>query len=263
MNVRAQAYLAGREVARLASTAIPGRRQCPCCGARFAYFLPFRFGPLSASPVMRALGAIGSDTSRFACPACGCTDRERHLWLYFDALSLWDRFPGARVLHVAPEVHLRRKIEALGPKTYLPGDLIPADPSVQPLDITKIDAEDGAFDIVLCNHVLEHVPDDARAMRELRRVLAPGGFAILQTPYSDKLDRSIEDAWISGSDDRTRQLLFGLRDHVRLYGRDLFERLRAAGFALDLRTHADTLGPDTSSRYGVNEREPLVLARAG
>lgn len=254
------------EAVRL-STAFAGRLSrmvgkkcsCPACGERFAFFLPFSLERWRSS-VTRTLHTVGSDVFRFRCPACGAHDRERHLMLYFDALDLWSRFDGARVLHIAPERKLRERIENLRVKQYVAADLFPADDTIQRVDVTDIQFEDGAFDVVICNHVLEHVPDDRAAMRELRRVLASGGIAVLQTPYSTRLESAIEDPGVD--DDDARWLLFGQEDHVRLYGRDLFTRLADAGFTLDVKGHHEALAPYSAEQFGVNPREDLLLVRA-
>jgi SAM-dependent methyltransferase len=100
------------------------------------------------------------------------------------------------------------------------------------LDLVDVDQPDDLFDVIICNHVLEHVPDDRRAMSELYRVLKPGGFAILQVPISFVIERTIEDPSISEPAERAR--LFGQPDHVRLYGADYPDRLGEAGFQVEV-----------------------------
>jgi SAM-dependent methyltransferase len=129
---------------------------------------------------------------------------------------------------------------------------------VERIDVTRIPYGDASFDWVLCNHVLEHVPDDALALREIRRVLRPGGTAVLQTPFASGLEKSLEDAGEIGTDAK-RTEFYGQEDHVRLYGRDLFERIQAAGFRLELKTHGECLPDADAARCGVNRDEPLFL----
>jgi SAM-dependent methyltransferase len=121
---------------------------------------------------------------------------------------------------------------------------------MQRCDITDIPQPDGAFDIVICNHVLEHVPDDRKAMRELRRVLRPGGLAVLQHPVQDRPD-TYEDFSVVDATERLR--VFGQEDHVRIYGWDMLDRLRAAGFD-DIET------PEPWREFSPDERTRLGLA---
>ena len=200
----------------------------------------------------------GSDFDNFWCPFCRSHDRERHLILFFDRLGAWERLAGAAVLHLAPEKHLAGRIAACGPARYVRGDLFPSREGVERIDVTAIPYADGAFDWVICNHVLEHVPDDARALREIMRVLRPGGTAILQTPFASGLEKTLEDP--AGIDtDAKRIEFYGQEDHVRLYGRDLFDRIRAAGFRLELRRHDECLPDVDAARCGVSRDEPLFL----
>jgi SAM-dependent methyltransferase len=120
--------------------------------------------------------------------------------------------------------------------------------------------DDGSFDVVIANHVLEHVADDQKALGEIRRVLKAGGYAILQTPYSAKLHRTWQDAGIDT--DTARLQAYGQADHVRLFGRDIFNRIAATGFESCVKMHADVLASIAPLTYGVNEREPLFQKTA-
>ena len=102
------------------------------------------------------------------------------------------------------------------------------------MDIQDLPFEPSSYDLIVCSHVLEHVPDDRRAMKELRRVLRPGGLALLQRPIDFEADSTVEDPDESDPDERTRR--FGHTDHVRKYGRDIEDRLRTAGFDVSVRT---------------------------
>ncbi|MEA2308499.1 MAG: hypothetical protein QOI65_785, partial [Thermoleophilaceae bacterium] len=114
---------------------------------------------------------------------------------------------------------------------WVGGDLSPEDPGVAALDLTALSFADGSFDMVLCSLVLEHVADDGRAIKELRRVLRSAGMAVLQQPVDDRLERTREDP---GAPPAERLRQFGQEDHVRIYGRDFVERLRAAGFEVEV-----------------------------
>ena len=234
------------------------KHRCYICKVEFSHFLPFRQGWPSLSPVLRQLNVIGSDVENFACPACRCTDRERHLLMYFDVLGLWEKAGATKVLHFAPEHYVAQRIDQARPAEYIRGDLFPTVPEVMRIDITEIPFANDYFDMVVCNHVLEHVPDDKRALAEIFRVLKPGGFAVLQTPYSPVLRWSWEDVGISHEQDRW--FCFGQEDHVRLYGNDFFERVTDAGLKVQRKAHDDLLKDLDSEYYGVNGREDLILA---
>lgn len=235
------------------------RRECVVCGHRLGRFLPYRAGSAGMSPLTRALGVIGSDVDHFECPWCGAHDRERHLVLYLRAKRLLPLPAGLCILHFAPERHLAGILADSGPERYVRGDLFPAAPTVEKIDITAIAYPDATFDLVLANHVLEHVPDDARALAEVWRVLKPGGHAVLQTPYSGRLINSWSDPGIDT--DEARRIAFGQEDHVRLYGRDIFGRIAAAGFESQVALHDELLPQVDPVRYGVNRREPFMLFR--
>lgn len=167
---------------------------------------------------------------------------------------------GQRVLHVAPDRSLRERIQATPGITYIAGDKkepgYTYPPGTVDLDVTSLPYPADHFDLVICSHVLEHVPDDRRAMRELCRVLKPGGVAILLVPMSDR-PVTDEDPAVIDPDERQRR--FGQRDHVRLYGRDYIERLREAGFTVTVERPAATLPADAVFRFGLKADEDLVL----
>jgi len=247
---------------RRALNGLGNRRQCCVCGKTFFKFSAFRGGWKAVSAYLHNMKWTGSDFDNFWCPYCRCHDRERHLILFFERLGFWDKLTGAAILHVAPEKRLAARIEACRPARYVKGDLVPSREGVEKLDVTRIHYPDATFDWVFCNHVLEHVPNDAQALGELFRVLKPGGIAVLQTPFASGLGTSLEDPAEINTDEK-RIEYYGQEDHVRLYGRDLFDRIRAAGFSLDLKKHDDCLPDIDPVRYGVNRDEPLFLCRKG
>ncbi|MCD9124384.1 class I SAM-dependent methyltransferase [Luteimonas fraxinea] len=206
---------------------------------------------------MSALEVIGSDVDRFKCPRCFSHDRERHLYLYLAAAGIYERIPEADLLHFAPERHLSRKFASQAPKRYVRCDLHPNAEGIDAVDICAMPFGDQSFDLLVANHVLEHVHDDGRALAEVHRVLRPGGFAILQTPFSRKLQVTWEDDGIS--DDWSRTQAYGQEDHVRLYGRDFFSRVAAAGFLNRCSVHKQLLGSIDPVRFGVNADEPFML----
>jgi SAM-dependent methyltransferase len=215
--------------------------ECPCCGGRFGAFAPRGERP----------GAV--------CPRCDALERHR-------VLALWLREHGrlgaeARdLLHIAPEHGLRRALRAVPGVRWTGGDLVPADPGVVAADVTALPFADASFDLVLCSHVLEHVPDDARAMRELRRVLRPAGRAPLQQPIDEAAERTREDPRVTSPDERRRA--FGQEDHVRVYGRDFTDRLRVAGFDVRVDRYVDALDPGVVARHGLRTAGPSGQLRS-
>jgi SAM-dependent methyltransferase len=173
-------------------------------------------------------------------------------------LWLWLRGrvpPSSRVLHVAPEPGLAGRLQAL-PIDYLSADL-DSPFAMKQWDITAIPEADASFDVLICNHVLEHIPDDMRAMTELRRVLRRGGLAILQHPIHDRPD-TYEDPSVEGPEERLRA--FGQEDHVRIYGWDLLDRLRNAGFEhIEIPEPCDHFSPTERKRFGLAP-SPMIIA---
>lgn len=185
-------------------------RYCNICGYRFAKFGLFnRLHPREAQ-----------------CPVCGSLERHRHLYIYISAI--FPTIAGKKILHFAPEPIIK-EIFKESPAEYFDADIIPGRASYQ-ADITDIPFEDNFFDYIFCIHVLEHIPDDLKAMRELHRVLKPGGTAFLCVPLSKTL---VED--LSITDPKERERVFGQDDHVRRYDRATFQqRLESVNFSLEI-----------------------------
>lgn len=236
-----------------------GSRACAMCGHKVWRYMPYHRGSRGAPPLMRALDGVGSDVDHFECPRCGAHDRERHLLLYMRASGLFERLGGMRVLHFAPERRLWPRIAAAMPSEYVRCDLFPSMPGVVKADMEAMPFADAAFDLVIANHVLEHVDDERKALGEVARVLAPGGFAILQTPYSARLHATWRDPGIDTPEARLQA--YGQEDHVRLFGRDIFERIASAGFESHVCRHAELLGDVDTGVAGVNAAEPFFLFR--
>ena len=210
-------------------------RHCPVCQGSFRSFL-------AAGTVPRADAA---------CPGCGSLERHRLVWIYFERRT--DLFDGRakQVLHVAPEPCLERRLRQRLGAGYLTADLDPRRARVR-LDVTDIPLPDASFDVIYASHVFEHVPDDRRAMRELHRVLRPGGFAVLIVPIT--VAATLEDPSLPPPE-RARR--FGQADHVRRYGPDYVDRLREAGFRVEAISAAD-LVPEAADRVRLG-----VTAAAG
>lgn len=236
---------------------IGDNHQCYICKKKLRRFIPYVGGIKSVPLLLRELRVVGSDVENFFCPHCDCTDRERHLSMYFDRLQLWSKVRGGAVIHFAPEVQLSELIKKENPRLYVKADLNPRSPDTQRIDITDIPYPDNSFDVVICNHVLEHLPDDAKAFSEISRVIKSDGIAIVQTPFSPLLDTSIFSPLINN--DLLRKKYYGEVDHYRLYGNDLFKKFNQAGLTVNLVSHNDALKDFDFRYFGVNPDEDLIL----
>jgi methyltransferase family protein len=236
---------------------VPGRtvHHCVYCDRDIQAWTPFHITEKDVSPFLRKVGITGSNVSRLWCPHCSSTDRERHLKLYFDRLSIWPEFDGAAVLHMAPEPNLGANIRSRNPRRYVMGDLHPAKPDIMKVDLAAIPVESGSFDVVICNHVLEHVERPKVALAEVARVLRRGGRFVCQTPFASRLSQTFEDPQLQSPDDRL--FFYGQDDHLRLFGGDIERLICDAGFIGRLRQHDEMLSDVDPERVGVNELEPF------
>jgi SAM-dependent methyltransferase len=230
-------------------------KECYICGEQFEIFFKYRVNSENAG-VIKYFQTVGSDPENYGCYYCNCNDRERHLFMYFDKLSVWDKFRNASVLHFSPELSLSKKIELLLPAEYIKCDLFPRD-GWKKIDITKIDFEDSYFDILICNHVLEHVPDHLQALKEISRVLKKDGIAFLQTPYSELFYNHFEDPNINT--DELRLLFYGQEDHVRVVSKRQFFDELAIYFTLNIIRSDSLFSDDECYKYGVNKKEDLIM----
>lgn len=203
------------------------RATCPCCGGRFRDFRAHR------------------QRAGVKCPRCGSLERHRLLWLYFEQRTnlLTDSLD---VLHIAPEYSFEKRFGTLPSLRYVTADLNSPLASVH-VDVMDMQFANETFDVVLCNHVLEHVDDDLVAIREIHRVLRPGGWAILLVPVDESLESTFEDRSIVSPEERLRH--YGQEDHARLYGRDYGDRLRAPGFELTVESFGATLPSEVVERH--------------
>ena len=149
-----------------------------------------------------------------------------------------------------------RAFERIPNLTYIGGDLDPPRGAVK-LDITNIELGSATVDVVICSHVLEHVTDDAQAMREMRRVLRAGGRALIMGPVEYDRPQTYEDPTIINP--RARVAAFGQSDHVRVYGADFDQRLRAAGFEVVANRYAEQLSSDAVVRHGLDRNEIIYV----
>lgn len=217
---------------------IVGRRvACPCCGHHLRRFVFFRGQPI-------------------LCPWCGSLPRHRLLCLYLqNCTNLFrDRLT---VLYFAPDA-LERKLRTSPNLTYISTDLDSPDAMVH-MDITDIPFSDHTFDVIICSHVLEHVPDDRKAMSELYRILKRGGRAIILVPF--ELDRAATFEDPSVVDRKERIRLFGQHDHVRRYGQDFITRLEQAGFIVSQELYAHELDPSAIGKYVLSLDEAIFSCK--
>lgn len=191
------------------------------------------------------------------CWRCGSHERHRAQWLLFERRP--ELLGDARsLLHFSPEWCLRERLAGRPDLRYVTTDLDPARDVDLRLDVTALHLPDDGFDAIVCSHVLEHVPDDGAAMRELRRVTAPGGWCLVMVPIDLTREQTYEDPSIVEPTDRERAFL--QHDHVRLYAPDIADRLRAAGFEVDVIDTVARLG-DEATRYRLNASDLIFLCR--
>lgn len=200
---------------------------CNNCGAAFKKFVPDHPKPENRDALERNYVIAGYGENVF-CPDCFSTARERLVLGMFDHVE----FYGKKILHFSPEKHLLHFFS--NQTTPVTVDLFPEfykefDKNIQKADATHLTFPDESFDLVIGNHIMEHIPDDRKAMREIIRVLKKGGQAVLQIPFSNGIAATIEEPSIN--DPKRQSALFGQRDHVRIYllG-DYLDRLEETGF---------------------------------
>ena len=193
------------------------------------------------------------------CWRCGSHERHRAQWLLLDRHRPELLEDTRALLHFSPEWCLRDQLESLSHLRYVTTDLDSAQDVELRLDVTATGLPDGAFDAVICSHVLEHVPDDAAAMSELRRITAPGGWCLVMVPLALHRAATYEDAAITTPEQRRHAFL--QHDHVRLYAPDIADRLRAARFDVEAVDLTRELGPDRAARHGLLASDLIFLCR--
>jgi SAM-dependent methyltransferase len=216
---------------------------CPVCDSSYRIFLPY--GRINTRP--NAL-----------CPSCLSLERHRLIYLYLREKT--DFFTTKKhVLHIAPEACFIPRFEKIHGDGYITADIESPLAKVK-MDIHEIPFSENAFDVVLCNHVLEHVRDDIKAMNEIYRVLKPGGFAILQVPFFNPIqDHTFEDNSIT--DKREREKIFGQDDHVRKYGNDYSKRIEQSGFKPVEDPFVNELSEERRKANGLVRGETIYIGR--
>ncbi|WP_442267754.1 class I SAM-dependent methyltransferase [Tenacibaculum sp. ZS6-P6] len=190
-------------------------------------------------------------------PSTLSLERHRLLWLYLQQeTNFFSSKEKRKLLHIAPEQCFLHRFRALKNLEYITSDLESPIADVK-ADICDLPFEDESFDIIFCNHVLEHIPDDTKAMQELYRVLKPGGYGIFQIPQDLNRETTFEDDSIT--DPKERAKIFGQYDHVRVYGRDYFNKLRSIGFNVKEVDYTKQIAPELVERYALAKGEILPL----
>ncbi len=212
----------------------------PIDGKSFTKFLPYGYG---------------TQRENVLSPSTLSLERHRLLWLYLQRETEFFTKPTS-VLHFAPEQAFYKRFKKLQNLTYTTTDLNSPLADVH-ADICDLPFESDTYDIIFCNHVLEHIPDDTKAMRELYRVLKPGGMAILQIPQDLKRATTFEDNSIT--DPKERAAIFGQYDHVRIYGYDYFDKLRTIGFRVEEVDYTQTLTATEVTKYCLAQGEILPV----
>lgn len=215
---------------------------CNVCDRTFRKFLPY-----------------GYEVSRdnVLCPNCLSLERHRQIAFY---LKNYTNFETAelKMLHMAPEQCFYDRFRKMQNIDYVTADLESPLAEVH-LDIQDMPFDDSTFDVVFCNHVFEHIPDDAKAMREVLRVMKPGAWAILQVPLKHGHPTTFEDASVTTPEERAR--VFGQYDHLRLYGENYGDVLREQGFIVEELDIQKEYGPELVERYRFNPRETLYVGK--
>ncbi len=214
----------------------------PIDGKSYRKFLPYGYGKQRENALS---------------PGTLSLERHRQMWLYLQNET--DFFSkNYKVLHIAPEQEFLRKFRKMKNLDYISADLYSPLVDVK-ADILNLPFADDSFDIVFCNHVLEHIEDDAKAMKELFRVMRKEGWGIVQVPFRNDLEKTYED--FSIKDPKERQKHFGQYDHVRWYGQDYFQRLQNAGFIAEKNYYSKNFSTEDQKKYGLLANEVLPLVK--
>ncbi|TAE38774.1 MAG: SAM-dependent methyltransferase [Runella slithyformis] len=226
--------------ARAAVYGLGNAVECPICGNTYSQFLPF-------------------NRPNALCHGCHSLERHRLVYLYLKNKTTFFNGQSLEVLHFAPEKCLHDVIRKHAAIHYQTADLMTTyidAIGVMPdhvMSVTDIQFADNTFDVVLCNHVFELVPDDAQGMREIFRVLKPNGYAIIQAAVNNNAEKTIETSSLSAEE---RKKIAGAHQHVRRYGRDYRNRLTAAGFEVEVSQYVQQLD---AKHYGLMPDEDIYV----
>ncbi|MBN2668731.1 MAG: methyltransferase domain-containing protein [Bacteroidales bacterium] len=219
------------------------KQYCPICEGHFRKFLPY--------------GYTDTNSENRLCPSCLSLERHRQIWKYLENETNIFTQP-TKLLHIAPEQSFYQKFKKIKTLDYYTGDL-ESPLAKYHFDIHQIPFDDNSFDVVMCNHVLEHVSDEFKASSEIYRVLKPGGWAILQVPINPTFETTYEDASITNPKEREKH--FGQYDHVRWHGLDYPKRLEKSGFKVESLDYTNTFSATEIERMRLPIGELLYIAR--
>lgn len=212
----------------------------PIDGKSYRKFLPYGYGKQRENALS---------------PGTLSLERHRQMWLYLKNET--DFFTAnLKVLHIAPEQEFLRRFKKMNNLSYTSADLFSPIVDVK-ADVLDLPFENESFDVIICNHVLEHIVDDRKAMSELHRVMKSGGWGIFQVPMKNSLEKTYEDFSITNP--KERQKNFGQYDHVRWYGMDYFDRLKSVGFEVEANFYSQKFSDDEIKKYGLNRNEILPV----
>jgi len=214
--------------------------ECPICNKSFKEFFPY-----------------GRKTRNNAlCTNCLSLERHRLIYLYLEKKTLIFKNK-TKLLHIAPEGCLISIFKRFDNIEYITADLNSPLADIK-MDIHNMPFKENSFDLVLCNHVLEHVDNDIKALKEIKRVLKRDGIGIVQVPFYDPIpEKTIENKIVKSK--REREKLYGQSDHVRKYGKDYKKRLESAGFNVKIVNSYTYLNKSEINKYGTDENEDLYI----
>ena len=213
----------------------------PIDGESFKRFLPYGYG---------------AQRENVLSPSTLSLERHRLLWLYLKHQTDFFIKP-KKLLHFAPEQAFYKRFKRIKHFEYVTTDLNSPIATVK-ADICNLPFESNSFDAILCNHVLEHILDDTKAMQELFRVMKPGGMGVFQVPQDLRRNITFEDHTITNRKQRAK--LFGQYDHVRVYGKDYYTRLNTVGFESKGITFINTMSIEEIDRFGLPQKERIPVA---
>ncbi len=216
--------------------------KCNVCESEYRKFMPY--------------GRVKSRENAL-CPNCQSLERHRVMWMFLKEKTNFFTSK-LSVLHVAPEICFIKKFKSLKNLDYKTADIESPWADIK-MDIMDIPLGDNSFDVVFCNHVLEHVDSDLIALKEFYRILKPGGWAILQSPIYYHLETTYEDPNIT--DPKEREKHFGQDDHQRIFGRDYADRLRKGGFIVEPDNMVKRFSKEELFKFGYEDHETIYLCK--
>ena len=216
--------------------------ECPVCERKFRKFLSY--------------GSKVAHRDNVLCPYDLTLERHRVMWLYLKNKSDFFTKPNLKVMHIAPEQCFHGKFKKQKNLDYVTGDLLSPIADLH-FDLHDIPLEDNQYEVIFCNHVMEHVKDDLQCMKELYRIMKPGGWGIMQVPIDTSRTTTYEDWSITTPEEREKH--FWQYDHVRLYGLNYPDRLREAGFNVEVVDFSKELPTEVFERYRIPKSELLYI----